>query len=285
VLIPWREVQGVDSIDFGIWPHRFRDVTVLLVSKAFYDAKIDVRSIWRQGPGWHRHFIPKGKQVQIALHHDLLSMSASEVRDAVEARWRAFSGHPNAELPPVPRAPCVPGVLERLAPSRAVKRVSLVALVLLALPAAYYWQWGWAWMSFSVPEGSRSYYLEQLLKGRGVPARHADGRMAFISRDEVAEDALPDCEREIVRDATPHSFTPAYTASATCTAVLRLKSGGKAVGIFRLVVADASWEDYAGKRHPGSAIVTAPMTLAEADVRLCALGECGPARGYGKGAK
>jgi hypothetical protein len=80
-LIPWHEIQGVDTIDFVTtqslptylffdklyWggyrsTSIFRDVTVVLVSKQFYDSQIFVRSYFLRGPGWNTNFfIPKAR--------------------------------------------------------------------------------------------------------------------------------------------------------------------------------------------------------------------------------
>jgi hypothetical protein len=108
LLIPWREIQGVDSINIVTqqsslaWlfvdnvqpPYRntlfFIDVTVVLVSKQFYDSQIFVRSYFLRGPGWKANFIPKGDLVQTALHHALVSVEPKALRQAVEVRWHAF---------------------------------------------------------------------------------------------------------------------------------------------------------------------------------------------------
>lgn len=94
VLIPWREIHGVDSIDIsGRVAGRdayLPDVTVVLVTRAFYDRYIHVRSWLLRGPAWHMNFIPKGELMQVALHHEFLAATAAELRAAVEARWAAF---------------------------------------------------------------------------------------------------------------------------------------------------------------------------------------------------
>jgi hypothetical protein len=94
VLIPWREVHGVDTIDitdeFRGMPVIYPGVTVILVSKAFYDRYIHVDSLFLRGPAWDNLFIPKGSMVQVALHHEVLTATAQELRAAIEARWRAF---------------------------------------------------------------------------------------------------------------------------------------------------------------------------------------------------
>lgn len=290
VFIPWLDVQSVESIDYsgfnwlGPVRIRFRDITAIAVSKRFYDSQINVGSLFWRGPGWEYLFVPKGDAVQITLHHDMMGLAADELRAAVETRWRAFSDHPNAKLPPVPRKPRAPGLLPEWARSRGAKLCAVIALLLLVLPALYFWQWGMAWKSFSLSEGSRQAYLGQLLDQAGVTSRLEDGRVVRLRRDEIVDAADPDCVREIVRDPAGTSFTPAYIASATCTALLKRVSGGHAMAIFKLVIVDASWEDYSGKRHPGSAIATKQLTLEEADAVLCARGYCGQGEGAaGKG--
>lgn len=104
VLIPWDDIRGVDSIDISgkIGRHfvHLPGVTVVLVTRAFYDSRIHVDSWLLRGPGWETNFIPKGDHVQVALHHEALPASAAELRTAVETRWRTFaperSGHKSA---------------------------------------------------------------------------------------------------------------------------------------------------------------------------------------------
>ncbi len=75
----------------------FDDVTVVLVSKQFYNSQIFVRSYFLRGPGWKANFIPKGKLVQAALQHTLVSVEPQALRQAVEARWHAFRDQAAAE--------------------------------------------------------------------------------------------------------------------------------------------------------------------------------------------
>jgi hypothetical protein len=112
LLIPWCEIQAVDTIDVatGHWSFywytriptpkynavNFRNVTVVLVSKQFYDAQIFIDSFFLRGPGWKANFIPKGELVQVALHHELVSVEPQALRHAVETRWHAFRGRPVA---------------------------------------------------------------------------------------------------------------------------------------------------------------------------------------------
>lgn len=92
--IPWHEVRGVDSVEIsgkvGRDYHHLQNVTVVLVTRHFYDRHIHVGSWFMRGPAWHMLYIPKGEMVQVALHHEMLEASAAELREAVEARWKAF---------------------------------------------------------------------------------------------------------------------------------------------------------------------------------------------------
>ena len=122
ILIPWQEIQGVDTIDVeaGYWSIRSTqffilryntwvacDVTVILLPKPFYDQRIFVDSAFLRGPGWKANFIPKGALVQMALHHELVSVEPRALRAAVEGRWLAFREKPAAE----PARTSVPGVM------------------------------------------------------------------------------------------------------------------------------------------------------------------------------
>jgi len=110
ILIPWQEIQGVDTIDIeaGYWSILWftsfptpryntwvaRDVTAIMLPKEFYDRRIFVDSFLLRGPGWNANFIRKGALVQMALHHELVSVEPRPLRQAVEARWLAFRDRP-----------------------------------------------------------------------------------------------------------------------------------------------------------------------------------------------
>lgn len=99
VTIPWSEVHGVESVDItGTFRGReetYEGVTVVLVSRAFYEQNIHVGSWLMRGPSWHFNFVPQGEMVQVALHHDALPATAQQLRTAAETRWLAF-GRPEA---------------------------------------------------------------------------------------------------------------------------------------------------------------------------------------------
>jgi hypothetical protein len=101
VLVPWREVRSIDSVDVSSWNFSigrpgtitFHDVTVILVPREFYEVHI-LLPFWRRGPAWRATFIPKSEMIQFALHHEAVSVEARALRAAVEARWHAFRGQP-----------------------------------------------------------------------------------------------------------------------------------------------------------------------------------------------
>ena len=94
-IVPWNEVEGVDTIgihwDFGRRSEFYPGVTVILVSKFFYDRVVHEKSFIKRGPGWGAWFVPKDETtMQLALHHEVIPASAEEIRRQVEARWQAF---------------------------------------------------------------------------------------------------------------------------------------------------------------------------------------------------
>lgn len=94
-IVPWNEIEGVDTIDiharFRGRPEFYPGVTVILVSKFFYDRVVHEKSFIKRGPGWHAWFVPKDENtIQLALHHEIIPARAEEIRRQVEARWQAF---------------------------------------------------------------------------------------------------------------------------------------------------------------------------------------------------
>jgi hypothetical protein len=108
VLIPWREIQSIDTTDLKVrnwgrgsvlFPYiTFRDCTLVKVSRPYYDQAIHVPSVFMQGPGWQGIFHAEGDAMRIALHHEQFCVTPQDVRASIEARWRAFRGrsHPAA---------------------------------------------------------------------------------------------------------------------------------------------------------------------------------------------
>jgi hypothetical protein len=95
-LIPWKEVQGLDAITIrGPRGVTFKNVTVVMVSRAFYDKVIYVDSFLKRGPGWDLTFLVSDTTVQVALHDYILPVTGAELYAAVEARWKAFGGGGN----------------------------------------------------------------------------------------------------------------------------------------------------------------------------------------------
>src|SRR5690606_34213599 len=94
-IVPWNEIKGVETVDIHAkWRGRtevYPGVTVVNVSRLFYDRVIDTGNFITRGPGWGAHFTDKdANTVQCALHHELLPVSAQEVRRQVEERWKVF---------------------------------------------------------------------------------------------------------------------------------------------------------------------------------------------------
>lgn len=168
--IPWTEVRAVDSIDvqatywsfwdfyYGFLPIPNRkvvnhfNVTVVLVSRQFYDARMFAPWFFLRGLGWRANFIPKDSLVQVALHHDLVWVTARSLRDAVEARWIAFRDRPGrtsvpsvaagqqnataASKPGTARAAPAPVVIAMGENPKAVSRWHVIASTVLVVGIA-----------------------------------------------------------------------------------------------------------------------------------------------------
>lgn len=144
VLIPWHVIQGVDTVDVeaGYWSSLWvtqtpvlryntlvlRDVTVVLLPKSFYDQRIHVEPAFLRGPGWNANFMARGPMVQMALHHELVSVEPRALREAVEARWLAFREKPadTAARTSVPSAG--PGGMTPRGQAKAVPTSGVVAM-------------------------------------------------------------------------------------------------------------------------------------------------------------
>lgn len=101
-IVPWNEVRGVDTIDIHFEMRgrmeTYASVTVVLVSKFFYDRVVHVSNIIMRGPGWGAWFVQRDEDtMMLALHHDVLPASAETIRRQVEERWKVFGKTP---LPP-----------------------------------------------------------------------------------------------------------------------------------------------------------------------------------------
>jgi hypothetical protein len=94
-IVPWNEIKGVDTINihtaFGGRAETYPGVTVILVSKLFYDRVVHVDTLIMRGPGWGAWFVPRdANTMHIALHHNIIPASAETIRREVEERWKVF---------------------------------------------------------------------------------------------------------------------------------------------------------------------------------------------------
>lgn len=100
-LIPWHQVRSVDTADVEGYdfvakvPQLYQGVTVIRVSRDFYEKHLNPGSFLLQGPGWENLFQDKGDEVQMVLHHSMLpDVTGPQLRQEVETRWKAFRGNP-----------------------------------------------------------------------------------------------------------------------------------------------------------------------------------------------
>lgn len=287
-FIPWDEVIAIEPADrsriptFSRGPRIAPGAVAIVVSKSFYDRHIHVEWMIMRGPYWHLFFIDQGERVQLVLHHDIMSITPGALRAELFARWRAFSRHPNARLQPTPwpepvhwLPPEARQALARLAPSRGVRRIMIAALAVAMLPAIYHWHWFAVRLTDGVPpEGSREYYLRDLIDKAGVPACVSGGAVRTIQRAEVAYASTPSCTRTVRRSATTSRWLPAYEADIWCMAELRLKPAAPAVAVFELAVETHSWGFDPKRQHTLRVYVPKAPAPEVARAKLATFGTC-----------
>lgn len=275
--IPWSEVRGLTLVDVkGHKGHVFRDITAALVSQEFFDTCNPVKSWWGKGPGWRYHFDTRDDgTVQIAFHHDLLTVPPDELWREIEARWRAFSGSPSAPLLATPRIVPERGWIFGWKPTQLQRRAGLTALAVAAVAALYFWQYLHAWITF--PDFNReidTYYLTEALNRTGIYARVPGKGVVVLRRGDFSGMGFPRCKTHIERDPERSGLTPAYTALAICATDLQHSSGAPVLTIFKLTGQTFTSKDWQDKPVEYKAIWPAEMSTEEADARLCELGSC-----------
>jgi hypothetical protein len=111
LLIPWREIEGVGPLEIvDAWGavHRTDNATVVVLPKAFYEQHIEARMSAFQLPA--KIFFPKGASMQMMLSYYWFAVEPKDIRDPIEARWKAFRNGPRADGKPSSQAPRVYGV-------------------------------------------------------------------------------------------------------------------------------------------------------------------------------
>jgi hypothetical protein len=264
--IPWDEVQGVVSVDQTVmnvlgFYQTILNVPAVVVSEAFYDRVMPLQPWSRRPLNWGHFAEARKGTVRVLFRPAFLGTRGRDLRHAIETRWRAFSRHPNAKLPSredESRARVLPMWMARWALPVILVLSALFPLYLILSPT-------------ELTEATRSAYLDDLLDKGGVTARLADGRMALLRRGDVATVSIPECEQ-----TRSTSWMPSHVTAASCSAGLTLPSGERAVAIFRLATETQTVEYQLGKFREQSYLVTAPLSLEEADAASCRLGHCGP---------
>jgi hypothetical protein len=273
--IPWDEVRDVISVDHRMWTvagmyRTTLDVPAVVVSPEFY-ARVMPEVPWLRRPLNFGHFTQgTNGAVRVLFRYDYFGAPAEDLRRAIETRWRAFSRHPAAKLPPSEASRRRAAVWQRWVSRLLVPSI----LVLCALGFLYlFWDSARSWATIS--EGRRAGYLGDLLDKGGVMARLPDGRMARLYRRDVTRADMPQCDLETARN--PKAFwPPVLVTTASCTARLTLPSRERALAVFRLVTETQTVEYAWGKFREDSFLVPAPLSLEEADALLCRRGHCGP---------
>ena len=94
--IPWSAIESVTAADhtfrFRRVEHTWTNVSVLWVSRTFYDRHIFINSWLLRGPGWDCNFIFNETQVGVVIQHEQFGVEAEMLRAEIVNRWQAFRG-------------------------------------------------------------------------------------------------------------------------------------------------------------------------------------------------
>lgn len=153
VRIPWREISDVESVSgFSIYPRmfRYRDEPAISVSRSFYDRQIHPNSSVMQGPDRAHTFRVEKDIARITFFTEGLDVSKAELRQAVEARWKAFGSYQSSVEPGTsrPADPAPSGLSDKQSPGLGLASIwygtkvagLLAAIVVVLANALGYWQ-------------------------------------------------------------------------------------------------------------------------------------------------
>jgi hypothetical protein len=93
-LIRWQDVRDVTQSDHDVWVRGRRqtieNVTIVWVSRRFYNQKIFVRSLLMRGPFWGNAFVHRDDATGIVVASGVVSAEPDPLHEEIVARWQAF---------------------------------------------------------------------------------------------------------------------------------------------------------------------------------------------------
>ena len=214
-LVPWHEVKDVAPLDLT-GPHgppdRYPDVTALLISNEFYERhllpkyrrweKPVARTLYfligptwlrtKELPGeeWELMFRPKGALMQMALPHPMLwfRIDPKDLRDPVEARWKAFREWRGTSVPTTktqpPRGPA--HVYGKWSPKLTRWQAVLIIVPLIGILAVLTNTMGlWDTPGLRAARAERAAKIQRVEERRREQQRYTD---EFKRSNEAAEE-------------------------------------------------------------------------------------------------
>lgn len=272
LVIGWSDISAVETIYRG----RRRDrtpsyVTAVIVPRRVYDEQVKGAATGLRSMIWSGHFKQRGNDIQITIEHDPLSVTFDDLRDEIEARWRALSEHPTAREPARPR-------LEGVGPveiPRKIRTALSVASAVVLLPAVYYFHWISTWSNGDYSSDAvRDHYLNDLLKRGSLSARKVGGGMIQVGHLQVEQVGHSQCETEIFRDGRILGIFPRYTTTTYCNTDLKLRSGGGAIAVWKMHTEVGEQQAYDDKVLPYRYRAASSLDPLEGEARLCKMGRC-----------
>lgn len=270
VVISWDDVSGIETIYRGRRRGEPIYDVAIVAPRRLIGAQAEnpeTRQSWLASPNVQQ----RGDHTRIVLPHSRLSMSYEQLRDELVARWRAFSAHPDAKIPPVSPVEGPPGWTM----PQPVKIGLAAASVALLLPAIYYFHWINLWLLTPAPnEATQNHYFQELITRGSVSARKVGGGMIRVGNLQIASVSYTQCKTEIFRVDEAQTWLPRYDAVSYCTTDLRLKSGEGAIAIWRIHTKRHSYRDWNDKEVPMRYRAASTLDAEEGEARLCEMGRC-----------
>lgn len=272
LIISWTDISGIETLDQGRTRSGDRILkTVLIVPDRVFDASVKPLPGGFQKLFWESSIRRGMGNVRVQVDHTPLSLTFEELRGEIDARWRAFSEHPNATLAPEPWV----NETETKRWPRPVKIAIAVVAVATAVPAVYYVNLINLWMLRPEPnDATQTHYFQELITRGGVSARKVGGGMVRVGSLQIVEARYTQCQTEIFRLPQPQAWLPRYDSTSTCTTDLRLRSGEGAIAIWKIYTQTGTRRRHNDTVEEFRYRAAGTFDPAEGEARLCQMGRC-----------
>lgn len=272
IVIDWNDISAIETLDEGRTRSGDRIYsTIIVVPARVFDASVKAPPAGIRGLFWARSIRREVGNVRLRLGHAPLSLSFEDLRGEIDARWRAFSDHPNAKNAPEPWI----SETQRKPLPRGLKLAIAATAIAVAIPVIYYFHLINRWMLTNEPnDDMKKHYFEELVTRGGVTARKVGGGMIRVGSLQIADARYTQCKTEIFRLYLPNAWLPRYDSVSYCNTDLRLRSGEGAIAIWKIYTKTDSYRDSNDKEASMRYRAAGTFDPGEGEARLCEMGRC-----------